>query len=111
MVQTGKQLEEQKAHGDTVCDLQVSTDGSHMVTASKDKTAKLLDTQTLEVMKTYTTEYPVNTAALSPTEDHVSCCQLAAVLQSLHTCISAACTAPGLPASAAREQADPGSEL
>ena len=69
--QTGKMLQEQKAHSDTVCDLQMSVDGSHLVTASKDKTAKLLDAQTLEVMKTYTTEYPVNTASLSPNEDHV----------------------------------------
>ena len=70
-MQTGKLLEEQKAHSDTVCDLQMSSDGSHLVTASKDKTAKLLDAQTLEVMKTYPTEYPVNTASLSPKEDHV----------------------------------------
>ena len=69
--QTGKMLQEQKAHSDTVCDLQMSADSSHLVTASKDKTAKLLDAQTLEVMKTYTTEYPVNTASLSPNEDHV----------------------------------------
>ena len=72
-VQTGKLLEEQKAHSDTVCDLQMSSDGSHLVTASKDKTAKLLDAQSLEVMKTYTTDYPVNTASLSPKEDHVCC--------------------------------------
>ena len=30
-----------------------------------------MDALTLEVMKTYATEYPVNTATLSPTEDHV----------------------------------------
>lgn len=73
-VQTGKQVAEKQVHTDSIGDLQFSTDTSHFVTASKDKTAKLVDALSLEVMKTYATEYPVNTATLSPIEDHVRAC-------------------------------------
>ena len=41
-------------------------------TASKDSTAKLYDTETLECLKTYKTERPVNSASISPKFDHVS---------------------------------------
>ena len=41
------------------------------VTASKDHTSMLFDSDTLEKMKTYTTERPVNSASLSPLYDHV----------------------------------------
>ena len=76
VAQTGKQLAEKAVHTDSIGDLQMANDCSHFVTASKDKTAKLVDAQTLEVMKTYATEYPVNTATISPIEDHVRSCAL-----------------------------------
>lgn len=41
------------------------------ITASKDQTAKLFDTSSLELLKEYKTERPVNSAALSPILDHV----------------------------------------
>ncbi|KAK7821696.1 hypothetical protein U0070_003737 [Myodes glareolus] len=41
------------------------------VTASKDNTAKLFDSTSFEHQKTFRTERPVNTAALSPNYDHV----------------------------------------
>ncbi|CAK7300937.1 Eukaryotic translation initiation factor 3 subunit I [Vulpes lagopus] len=41
------------------------------VTASKDNTAKLFDSKTLEDQKTFWTEHLVNSAALSPNYDHV----------------------------------------
>ena len=43
-----------------------------IVTASKDHSAKLLDAESLDVLKTFRTERPVNSAALSPIKDHVS---------------------------------------
>jgi translation initiation factor 3 subunit I len=52
-------------------DLSLSEDGCHGVTASLDKTSKLVDLATLEVLKTYQTERFVNTAAISPLLDHV----------------------------------------
>lgn len=70
-VETGKVKEEAKIHDKHIADLQVSVDGTHFVTASNDKTAKLVDTQTLQVLKTYQSTVPVNTAALSPIYDHV----------------------------------------
>lgn len=42
-----------------------------IVSASKDKTAKLLDSRTLKTIATYTTDMPVNDADVSPIADHV----------------------------------------
>lgn len=50
----------------------MSKDGSMFITASKDHTAKLFDTDTLMLLKTYKTERPINSAALSPIYDHVA---------------------------------------
>ena len=72
-MQTGKVVEENKIHDAAINDLQLSTDGTHFVTASNDKTAKLVETSTLEELKVYQTERNANSAALSPIEDHVSC--------------------------------------
>ena len=69
--QTGKLIEENKIHDAAINDLQLSVDGSHFVTASNDRTAKLVDTSTLEELKVYQTERNANSAALSPIEDHV----------------------------------------
>ena len=48
-VQTGKVKMEEKIHAGSIADLQMSTDGTHFVTASFDNMSKLVDTQTLEV--------------------------------------------------------------
>jgi translation initiation factor 3 subunit I len=52
--------------------MQMSKDGTMFITASKDSTAKLFDTDSLMCLKTYKTERPVNSAAVSPIFDHVS---------------------------------------
>lgn len=65
-------LHEEKVHGDAIQDMQVSADGSHAVTASLDKTAKLLDMETFEVLKVYNTGRLVQSACISPVMDHVS---------------------------------------
>ena len=54
-----------------VTDLQWAPDRTYFITASKDKTAKLLTTGDLEVLKTYTTDTPLNSAALTPVKDYV----------------------------------------
>lgn len=51
--------------------MQTSKEGIFIITASKDNTAKLFDAETLQLLKTYKTERPVNSAALSPILDHV----------------------------------------
>lgn len=70
-VETGKILQEAELHKSTIGDMQMSPDGTHFITASVDQSAKILDTQTLEVLKTFTSQVPINSAALSPTHDHV----------------------------------------
>jgi len=50
----------------------MSKDSTMFITASKDNTAKLFDTDSLMCLKTYKTERPVNSAAVSPIFDHVS---------------------------------------
>lgn len=69
--ETGKLLQTEALHEKIINDLKFSTDMTHFVTASTDKAAKLVDTDTFEVIKTYHTERPVNSADLSPILDHV----------------------------------------
>ncbi|KAL3677997.1 hypothetical protein R1sor_020953 [Riccia sorocarpa] len=73
-VDTGKvikQSDPDTGHQKAISSLAKSADGSHIITGSHDKSAKLWDIRTLEVLKTYTTERPVNAAAISPILDHV----------------------------------------
>ena len=72
VLQVGKMIEEKQVHEKQVQDMQLSLDGTHVVTASTDRTSKLVDVQTLETLKTYNTERPANSAAISPIYDHVS---------------------------------------
>ncbi|KAG1670206.1 hypothetical protein FOA52_014982 [Chlamydomonas sp. UWO 241] len=69
--ETGKLLLEKQVHTDAIQDMQMSHDGSHAITASLDKTAKLIEPTTFEVLKTYNTGRLVQSAALSPIYDHV----------------------------------------
>ncbi|KAJ7551197.1 hypothetical protein O6H91_06G004400 [Diphasiastrum complanatum] len=72
--ESGKLLKEsdpETGHQKAVTSLVKSADGSHFITGSQDKTAKLWDTRTLTLLKTYVTERPVNAAAISPLLDHV----------------------------------------
>jgi translation initiation factor 3 subunit I len=59
------------SHSGAIQDMQMSKDGTMFVTASKDNTAKLFDTDALTHLKTYKTERPVNSASISPNFDHV----------------------------------------
>ncbi|KAH7973816.1 hypothetical protein HPB49_005327 [Dermacentor silvarum] len=79
-VKSGMQLNQIKGHNLTINDLQYSKDQSFFITASKDTTSKarlcseatrLFDADTLEHLKTYKTERPVNSAAISPIREHV----------------------------------------
>lgn len=70
-VETGQVKEEKEIHERQINDLKMAPDGTHFITASSDKTAKLVDTQTLEVLKTYQSDRPMNSADISPIFDHV----------------------------------------
>ncbi|KAG2442342.1 hypothetical protein HXX76_002428 [Chlamydomonas incerta] len=70
-VETGALLQEQQVHEDAIQDMQMAHDETHVVTASLDKTARLIDVDTFEVLKTYKTGRFVQSAAISPLFDHV----------------------------------------
>ncbi|KAJ6890813.1 hypothetical protein NC651_024350 [Populus alba x Populus x berolinensis] len=72
--ETGKLLKEsdpEVGHKKPITSLTKSADGSHFLTGSLDKSAKLWDTRTLTLIKTYATERPVNAVTMSPLLDHV----------------------------------------
>lgn len=68
----GKELRTVSDHIGAINDMQLSKDGTMFVTASKDNSAKLFDSDSLLCLKTYKTERPVNSAAISPILDHVA---------------------------------------
>lgn len=70
-VATGKEVARNKVHDDRVNRITFSRDKSMFITASKDCSAKLVDPFTLEVIKTFRTDRPVNGAVISPTHPHV----------------------------------------
>ena len=57
---------------DKLNDLQKSQDEMMLISASKDTTAKLFDINTMQPLKTYKTERPVNSASVSPIRDQVT---------------------------------------
>jgi translation initiation factor 3 subunit I len=65
-------LLEKQVHEGDIQDMQVSPDGAYFITASLDKTAKLIDVGDFETLKTYKTGRFVQSAAVSPLLDHVS---------------------------------------
>ncbi|CAK3744081.1 Eukaryotic translation initiation factor 3 subunit I [Lecanosticta acicola] len=52
--------------GMQITDLQWSNDRTYFITACKDKSAKLIDANTLDVLKTYVADTPLNSAAITP---------------------------------------------
>lgn len=67
----GKELKSVNDHTSAINDMQMSKDETMFVTASKDSTAKLFDADSLNCLKTYKTERPVNSSAISPIMEHV----------------------------------------
>jgi len=71
-VKTGEEIENnERAHMDLITDLQLSPDRTYFITSSKDKTARLHDTKNLMVLKTYSTETPLNSAAIAPLKPYI----------------------------------------
>ena len=63
---------EKRVHDKHIMDLQMSEDGTHFVTASLDRCAKIVDAESLQVLKSYETKNPANSAAISPIVDQVT---------------------------------------
>lgn len=70
-LKSGSLLEEVVEHRKGVNDIQLNKTGQLFITASKDTTSKLFNATTLEHLKTYKTDRPVNSASISPLKDHV----------------------------------------
>ena len=60
-----------QAHEKAIHNFSFSKDFSHFITASLDHTAKLFDTNTLQCIRTYKSDAPVNAAAISPLRNHI----------------------------------------
>ena len=69
--ETGQEVLSVQIHKDRVNRVNFNRDKTIMITASKDKTAKLLDPVNFEVLKNFQTPTPVNGAVISPTHPHV----------------------------------------
>jgi len=70
-LQTKSIVRSSHEHTNKIMDLQLNKDGTMFVSASKDQTAKLYDLDDLEVIKSFRSERPVNSASISPIRDHV----------------------------------------
>ena len=70
-VSTGKEVQRIKCHSDRVNRVNFNREKSMLITASRDCSSKLIDPLTLEVVKSYKTERPVNGAAISPIHPHI----------------------------------------
>lgn len=57
--------------GGLITDIQWSEDRTYFITSSKDKTAKLIDASNLQVLKTYVSDTPLNSASITPKKDYV----------------------------------------
>lgn len=68
---TGEMLQKVKHHTQNINDLQYNKDMTTIMSASKDNAAKLMGVENLNVLKTFQTERPVNSACISPAKPHV----------------------------------------
>jgi len=69
---SGENVQNVKGHGDKINDIQKSADEMMFITASKDHLSKLYDMDCMQVLKTYKTDRPVNSASISPIRDQVA---------------------------------------
>jgi translation initiation factor 3 subunit I len=69
---TGEEVQRvENFHNDRINRIRFSKDKALFVTASKDTTAKLVDPETLDVVRMYKTDRPVNDAVISSHHPHV----------------------------------------
>jgi len=68
---TGREIVRKQFHDDRVNRINFNSDKTLFITASKDTTSKLIDTVSMEVLKVFKTDRPVNAAVISPNKPHV----------------------------------------
>ncbi|CAN6597128.1 eukaryotic translation initiation factor 3 subunit I [Trichomonascus vanleenenianus] len=69
--ETGEKIKTVDGHEDIITDIQASPDRTYFITASKDRKAKLFTCDDLTNLKTYNSDAPMNTAAITPVKDFV----------------------------------------
>lgn len=70
-VDSGELLDTVKIHDKSITDMQFSKDKTYFISSSKDTTAKLIDSSNFEIIKTYKTDRPLNSASISPIRNEV----------------------------------------
>lgn len=60
-----------KVHKEVIMDLQFSPDLTYVITASRDRFSKIIDVETMDLIKTYENMYPLNTACITPIKDFI----------------------------------------
>jgi len=71
LLQTGERVLHTYEHRGRINDIQLSADKSMLITASKDTSSMLFDTESFSQLKKYQTTRPVNSASISPLKDHI----------------------------------------
>lgn len=69
--ETGELINSVQAHTGPIQDLQFGPEKEYFITASKDNSAQIIDATTLEVLKRFEVERPVNSAAISPIRQQI----------------------------------------
>jgi translation initiation factor 3 subunit I len=69
--ETGLQTNVVDAHKKSINSMQFSKDQTMLITASSDFSAKVWDVKTMQCLKTYTSDRPLNSASISPIATHV----------------------------------------
>lgn len=67
----GEIVAKTEEHSGAITDLQGYPDCTMFISSSKDCTARLFDIDTLERIKTYQSDRPVNSASISPIREHI----------------------------------------
>jgi translation initiation factor 3 subunit I len=70
-VETGQEEQKEQAHSKAIRSMQFSKDRTMFITSSLDKSAKIYDTKTLECLKTFKSDRPLNSASMSSLMNHV----------------------------------------
>lgn len=69
--ETGNFLQQEQLHEKSVKDIQFSPDRTYFITSSRDSVASLVDVSTFEVLKSYKTDCPLNSACITPLKEYV----------------------------------------
>lgn len=64
-------IESMKLHEESIGDLQFAPDRTYFITSSRDSMSYIVDVSTFKVLKTYESDCPLNTAAITPLKNFV----------------------------------------